>query len=297
MSTATEKRLALRTIMASDRAAVAVGAHDALTAMLIGRHGFDAVWVSGLAVATVVHALPDLNLTTLSETLDAAIRIDRATHLPVVADYDNGFGALNNVVRTVREFDLAGIAAVSIEDNLFPKRNSLMGSETRRELIPIGEQARRLRAAKNAQPSDDFTIIARVESLIAGEGVELACRRADAYVDAGVDAILIHSRDKTLAEIEGFLGQWSGVGQVPLVAVPTLYPTFTADELKKLGFNLVILANQPMRAAVKAVEETLETLAREKRASAVDPHIAPVEHLFELVGTAEAIALEDDAQG
>jgi phosphoenolpyruvate phosphomutase len=126
--------------------------------------------------------------------------------------------------------------------------------------------------------------------------VERACRRADAYVDAGVDAILIHSRDRTLAEIEAFLGQWSGVGHVPLVAVPTLYPSFTADELRKLGFNLVILANQPMRAAVKAVEETLETLAREGRASAVDPHIAPVEHLFELVGTAEAIAREDDAQ-
>ena len=294
--TATDKRRALRSTMASDRAAVAVGAHDALTALLIGRHGFDAVWVSGLAVATAVHAMPDLNLTTMSETLEAAIRIDRVTNLPVVADCDNGFGALNNVVRTVREFDLAGIAAVSIEDNLFPKRNSLMGSETRRELIPVEEQARRFRAAKDAQPSDDFTVIARVESLIAGEGVEMACRRADAYVDAGVDAILIHSRDKTLKEIEGFLGAWQGVGQVPLVAVPTLYPTYTAEDLKKLGFNLVILANQPMRAAVKAVEETLDTLAREGRASAVDPHIAPVEHLFELVGTAEAIALEDDGQ-
>ena len=296
MTTPTEKRRALRTKMASEQAAVAIGAHDALTALLIDRQGFDAVWVSGLAVATAVHALPDINLTSLTETLDAAIRIDRATNLPVVADCDNGFGALNNVVRTVREFDLAGIAAVSIEDNLFPKRNSLMGSETKRELIPVDEQARRFRAAKADQPSDDFMVIARVESLIAGEGVEMACRRADAYVEAGVDAILIHSRDKTLAEIEGFLAGWSGVGSVPLVAVPTLYPTFTAAQLRAKGFNLVILANQPMRAAVKAVEETLETLAREGRASAVDPDIVPVEHLFELVGTKEAIAREDDAR-
>jgi phosphoenolpyruvate phosphomutase len=201
------------------------------------------------------------------------------------------------VVRTVREFDAAGIAAVSIEDNLFPKRNSLMGSETRRELIPVAEQARRFRAAKRVQPSDDFMVIARVEALIAGEGVEMACRRADAYVEAGVDAILIHSRDKTLGESEGFLGQWSGVGHVPLVAVPTLYPTFTDEDLRAKGFNLVILANQPMRAAVKAVEETLATLASERRASAVDPHIATVEHLFDLVGTREAIAAEDDVQG
>lgn len=297
MTTAGAKRQALRDAMASDRGALAIGAHDALTAHLADRYGFDAVWVSGLAVATMVHAIPDLNLTTLTETLEAAIRIDRATDLPVVADCDNGFGALNNVVRTVREFDAAGIAAVSIEDNLFPKRNSLMGAETRRELIPISEQARRLRAAKAAQESDDFMVIARVEALIAGEGVEMACQRADAYVEAGVDAILIHSRDKTLAEIEGFLGTWSGVGRVSLVAVPTLFPTFTAEQLRAKGFNLVILANQPMRAAVKAVEETLEALGRERRASVVDPHIATVEHLFDLVGTREAIAAEDDVQG
>ena len=293
MSRADDKRARLRAGMASGRAVVANGAHDALTAKLIGSYGFDAVWVSGLAVATMVHAIPDVNLTTMSETLDAAIRIDRATDLPVVADCDNGFGGLNNVVRTLVEFEAAGISAISIEDNLFPKRNSLLGSDTRRELIPVEEQARRLRAAKRAQDSKDFMLIARVESLIAGHGVEDACARADAYVEAGVDAILIHSRDKTLAEIDGFLGSWSGVGKVPLVAVPTLFPTFTDADLTAKGFNLIILANQPMRAAVKAVEETLETLARERRASAVDPDIATVNHLFELVGTAEAIARED----
>jgi phosphoenolpyruvate phosphomutase len=295
VKTATQKRRELRAGLASDRAVLAVGAHDALSSMLIGRHGFDAVWVSGLAVATVVHALPDVNLTTMNEVLDAAIRIDRATDLPVVADCDNGFGGLNNVVRTLYEFDAAGIAAISIEDNLFPKRNSLMGAETRRELIPMAEQARRFRQAKAAQPSEDFTLIARVESLIAGHGVEDACRRADAYVEAGVDAILIHSRDKTLAEIEAFLAQWHALGSVPLVCVPTLFPSFTDEELRAKGFNMVILANQPMRAAVKAVEETLATLSRERRASSVDPDIATVEHLFELVGTKEAIAREDEA--
>ena len=293
MNRADEKRERLRAGMASDRAVVAIGAHDALTAKLIGSYGFDAVWVSGLAVATMVYAIPDVNLTTMSDTLDAAIRIDRATDLPVIADCDNGFGGLNNVVRTLVEFEAAGIAAISIEDNLFPKRNSLLGSDTKRELIPDAEQARRLKAAKGAQTSSNFVLIARVESLIAGHGVEDACARADAYVEAGVDAILIHSRDKTLAEIEGFLGSWSGVGHVPLVAVPTLFPTFTDAELTEKGFNLIILANQPMRAAVKAVEETLSTLASERRASAVDPHIASVNHLFELVGTADAIARED----
>jgi phosphoenolpyruvate phosphomutase len=294
MNRATTKRAELRRGMSSDRAVLAIGAHDALTARLAASYGFDAVWVSGLGVATMAYGLPDINLTTLTETLDAAVRIDRATELPVVVDCDNGFGGLNNVVRTLVAFDAAGVAAISIEDNLFPKRNSLMGADTQRELIPREEQARRFRAAKAAQQSDDFVLIARVESLIAGLGVDDACRRADAYVEAGVDAVLIHSRDKTLAEIEGFLDNWGGLGSVPLVAVPTLYPTFTDEQLRAKGFNLVILANQPMRAAVKAVEETLEVLGRERHASAVDSQIVSVEHLFDLVGTKEAIALEDN---
>ena len=293
MSRADDKRARLRQGMASDRAVVAIGAHDALTSRLAEGYGFDAVWVSGLAVATMTYAIPDVNLTTMNETLEQAVRLDRATDLPVVADCDNGFGGLNNVVRTLVEFEAAGIAAISIEDNLFPKRNSLLGADTKRELIPMAEQARRLRAAKAAQESDGFVLIARIESLIAGHGIEDACARADAYVDAGVDAILIHSRDKSLAEIDGFLSSWRGLGTVPLVAVPTLFPTFTDTDLRAKGFNLIILANQPMRAAVKAVEETLGTLQRERRASAVDGHIATVDHLFELVGTAEAIARED----
>jgi phosphoenolpyruvate phosphomutase len=293
MSRADDKRTRLRQGMASDRAVVAIGAHDALTSRLAEGYGFDAVWVSGLAVATMTYAIPDVNLTTMNETLEQAVRLDRATDLPVVADCDNGFGGLNNVVRTLVEFEAAGIAAISIEDNLFPKRNSLLGADTKRELIPMAEQARRLRAAKAAQESDGFVLIARIESLIAGHGIEDACARADAYVDAGVDAILIHSRDKSLAEIDGFLSAWRGLGTVPLVAVPTLFPTFTDTDLRAKGFNLIILANQPMRAAVKAVEETLGTLQRERRASAVDGQIATVDHLFELVGTAEAIARED----
>jgi phosphoenolpyruvate phosphomutase len=293
MSRSDSKRARLREGMASDRAVVAIGAHDALTSRLAAGYGFDAVWVSGLAVATMTYAIPDVNLTTMNETLEQAVRLDRATELPVIADCDNGFGGLNNVVRTLVEFEAAGIAAISIEDNLFPKRNSLLGADTKRELIPVAEQARRLRAAKAAQESDGFVLIARVESLIAGHGIDDACERADAYVDAGVDAILIHSRDKTLAEIDGFLSSWGGFGSVPLVAVPTLFPTFTDTDLRAKGFNLIILANQPMRAAVKAVEETLGTLQRERRASAVDGHIATVDHLFELVGTAEAIARED----
>jgi phosphoenolpyruvate phosphomutase len=290
---AERKRAALRAGLEADRPFVAVGAHDAMSSQLIEAYGFDAVWVSGFGVATMTYALPDLNLTTMTDSLEASIRIDGATDLPVLADCDNGFGGLTNVVRTVKEFERAGIAGICIEDNLFPKRNSLYLGESKRELIPAEEQARRIRAGKEAQETDSFVLVARVEALIAGHGVEAACQRADAYADAGADAILIHSKDKSLQEIEGFLASWGGLGKTPLVAVPTLFPDWTDQELYDKGFQLIILANHPMRAAVQAMEQTLETLRTERKAAAVDPHIAPVNHIFELVRTEETIALEE----
>jgi phosphoenolpyruvate phosphomutase len=296
MNAAESKRAALRERLSGTSPIVTVGAHDAMTARLIELHGFDAVWVSGLGVSTMAYALPDLNLLTMSEMLEAASRIDAATSLPVIVDCDNGYGGLSNLVRTVRDFERLGISAICVEDNNFPKRNSLYQGETERTLIPAAEQARRIRAAKSAQETEDFTFIARVEALIAGYGVADACERADAYVEAGADAILIHSRDKTLADIEGFLSEWSGVGRIPLVSVPTLYPTFTVEQLSEKGFRVVIFANQTMRAAVRAMEATLQTLSDERKASAVDPAIAPVEHIFELARTQEAIALEESLE-
>lgn len=289
---AQQKRRALREGLAASRPVVTVGAHDAMSAQLIETYGFDAIWVSGFGVSTMTYAVPDLNIVTMTEALEAAVRMDRATSLPVVADCDNGFGGLNNVVRTLQEYERAGIAGICVEDNIFPKRNSLLKDGRKRELIPADEQARRIRAAKAAQETEDFVFIARVEALIAGHGVEEACRRADAYVEAGADAILIHSRDKTLSEIEGFLESWQGLGSVPLVAVPTLFPTFTAEELHEKGFQMIILANQLMRASVQAMEDTLKTMSEKRNAASVDGGIATVPHIFEIVRTEEFIRRE-----
>jgi phosphoenolpyruvate phosphomutase len=265
-----------------------------MSARLIDNHGFDAVWVSGFGVSVMAYGVPDLNLITMSETLDVTRRIEGVTDLPVVVDCDNGYGGLSNVVRTTIEFDRAGVAAICIEDNLFPKRNSLYQGASKRELVETKEQARRLRAAKAAQESPLFVIIARVEALIAGHGVAAAIERAVAYAEAGADAILIHSKDKSLSEIEGFLEEWHKTGlSVPLVAVPTLFPDYTAQQLHDKGFSMVILANQPMRASVQAMEDTLRTLKAEGKPAATDPHIAKVDHIFELVHTRETIEAEE----
>lgn len=291
---ADRKRATLRGGLAGDGPVVAVGAHDAMSAMLIEGHGFDAVWVSSFAVSAMAYGLPDLNLITMSESLDVTRRIEGATDLPVVVDCDNGYGGLNNVVRTIVEFDRAGVAAVCIEDNLFPKRNSLYPGQSQRELVKTAEQSRRLRAAKAAQESETFVLIARVEALIAGHGVEAAIERASAYAEAGADAILIHSKDKSLAEIEGFLEEWQRAEiSTPLVAVPTLFPDYTARQLHAKGFAMVILANHPMRASVQAMEATLSMLRVEAMPAAADPHIAKVNHIFELVHTRETIEAEE----
>jgi phosphoenolpyruvate phosphomutase len=294
LNRADTKRMRLRSGLTGDSPVVAVGAHDAMSARLIGHYDFDAVWVSGFGVSAMAYGLPDLNLVTMSETLAVTRAIESVTDLPVVVDCDNGFGGFSNVVRTAVEFDRAGVAAVCIEDNLFPKRNSLYQGQSKRELIPTREQARRLKAAVEGKDSEAFVVIARVEALIAKHGVEAAMERATAYAEAGADAILIHSKDKSLTEITEFLDAWHATGiDKPLVAVPTLFPDYTADELYDKGFSMVILANQPMRAAVKAMEETLDILEKQRKPAAADPTIATVDHVFDLVETTETIRAEE----
>jgi len=294
MSRADAKRAMLRRGLTEGAPVVAVGAHDAMSARLIEGHGFDAVWVSGFGVSAMAYGLPDLNVVTMTETLAVTRNIDGSTELPVVVDCDNGFGGFTNVVRTAVDFDRAGAAAICIEDNLFPKRNSLFSGAARRELVATEEQSRRLSAAKAAQESPLFVLIARVEALIAGHGVNGAIERATAYAEAGADAILIHSKDKSLREITDFLDAWARTGiDKPLVAVPTLFPDFTTDELHAKGFSMIIFANQTMRASVQAMEDTLELLRTEGKPAAADPHIASVDHIFELVHTKETIEAEE----
>ena len=291
MKSTEEKRAALRAGLLADDPIVAIGSHDSYTARFAENYDFDVVWVSGFGVSTMVHGMPDLNLTTLTEAVDAARRMDAVTSLPVLADVDNGFGGYGNVVRTGLEYERAGIAGICIEDNLFPKRNSLLAGQTKRPLIEPAEQARRISAIKEAQTTDSFVVVARVEAFIAGHGLDSAIERAEAYADAGADAILIHSKDKSLSEIKSFLERWDG--RVPLVAVPTLFPDYTVEQLGDMGISLVIWANHPMRAAVGAIEEIMSVLQTKRSAAAADEQIVSVEHIFNRVETREAIARED----
>src|SRR5262249_4040034 len=182
--------------------------------------GFDAVWASGFGISAV-QAVPDANILTLTETLEAVRRICAAVAIPVVADCDNGYGNAINVMRTASAFERAGAAGIRIEDNEFPKRCSFYAG-VRRELVAPEEHARKIEAACSARRSPDFAVIARTEALIAGLGMDEALRRARAYADAGADAVLVHSKERDFGALRRLAARWQvrGAPNVPLVALP-----------------------------------------------------------------------------
>ncbi len=278
----------LRALLRRPGPALVLGAHDALSAKLAEEAGFDAVWASGFGISAV-SALPDANVLTMSETLEAVRRMSDAVRIPVIADCDNGFGNAINVMRTVAEYERAGVAGICIEDNIFPKRCSFYAG-VRRELVPTDEHARKIQAAKAVRSDPDFVVIARTEAFIAGWGTQEALKRARAYAEAGADAVLVHSKSSTFDELKDFTAAWDGT--CPLVAVPTTYANITAADLAAAGFKLVIFANQALRAAVKAMREALITLKQEGRPAAVDDRIATLPEIYELVGVADLQANE-----
>ncbi len=286
---AATKAARLRSLLETPGAVVAVGAHDALSARLIEAAGFPLVWASSFTVAAAQRAMPDVNLLTMTENLEVARHINDAVTVPVIADCDNGYGNAINVLRTVEEYEKAGIAGISIEDNVFPKRCSLYPG-VRRELATIEEHAGKIRAARRARRDPDFVVIARTEALIAGWGMAEALARARAYADAGADMILVHSRAQTADEVLHFMRRWDR--GTPIVAVPTLYPSVRLEELEAAGVKLVIFANQVLRGAVKGMRDALAALARTRHLEAVASHIVPLEEIYELVRVAELRADE-----
>lgn len=268
----------LRKLLSEESVVEIAGAHDGLTARLVELNGFAAVWASGFEVSAS-YAVPDADILTMTQYLEAASVMNEAVSIPVVADCDTGYGNSNNVMHMVRKYEAAGIAAVAIEDKKYPKVNSYVAG--RQELASTAEFVGKILAAKNAQESDDFMVIARTEALIAGWGQEEALRRAHAYVEAGADAILVHSKQPTPDEIARFAEAWDF--SVPLAIVPTSYPTITLEEISRLGIKMVIYANQGLRASIKAVNEVLSKI-RSCGLDSVDGDIVSMSKVFELQG-------------
>lgn len=256
-----------------------VDAQDGITARLAELNGFEGVWAGSFGISAS-YAVPDASIVTMTQYLQAASAMNSAVSIPVIADCDTGFGNSNNVMHMVRQYEAAGIAAVAMEDKRFPKLNSYIPG--RQELASVAEFVGKILAAKNAQVTEDFMVIARVEALIAGWGQEEALRRAHAYAEAGADAIFIHSKSKLPDEIISFARAWDF--SAPLVICPTSYPMITEEEIKQLGIKMVIYANHGLRASLKAINGVFAEIAREGRLDTINDRIMTMDEVFELQG-------------
>ena len=254
------------------------GAFDAMSAKLVEFHGFDAVWAGSFAISAT-HAVPDASILTMTEFFDAASNMAETCKIPVIADCDTGYGGPSNVSHMVRKYENAGIAAVCIEDKTFPKQNSLL-ENGQNDLISEKEFVAKIIAAKEAKQDKNFMIIARVEALISGAGMNEALKRATAYEKAGADAILIHSKKKTPEEVFEFAESWKG--NSPVIVIPTTYDSVSLDELISHKIKMVIHANQTLRAAHASMSRILKQMINSNSLSEVKEEISSMEDIFHL---------------
>lgn len=252
-----EKRCAqLRALVAGPGISRFMEAHNGLSAKIAQSCGFPAIWDSGLSISTML-GVRDSNELTATQCLDILEYMSDATDLPILFDGDTGHGNFNNARILTRKLCQRSIAGVVVEDKIFPKMNSFVGE--RQPLAAINEFTGKIRAMKDAQTSEDFQVIARVEALIAGHAMQEALERAHAYCDAGADAIFIHSKKQNAEEILDFALRFAK--RAPLVVAPTTYSSTSLKMLEKEGVTICICANQNMRASFRAMNDVCRELA------------------------------------
>jgi phosphoenolpyruvate phosphomutase / 2-hydroxyethylphosphonate cytidylyltransferase len=268
-----------------------IEAHSGLTGLIVestvaerdGRNvEFDAMWSSSLTDSTA-RGKPDIEAVDISSRLQMINELFEVTTKPLIFDGDTG-GKPEHFTYTVRSLERLGVSAVIIEDKEGLKRNSLFGTDVAQTQSSMEDFSARLAIGKHAQITDDFMIIARLESLILEKGMEDAVARAKAYIEAGADALMIHSRRKQPDEIFEFCDRVSSFrDQVPIVAVPTSYHQVTEEELADHGVNVVIYANHLLRAAYPQMKKVAETILEHGRALEADPYLAPIKEALAII--------------
>jgi phosphoenolpyruvate phosphomutase len=229
-----------------------VGVYDALSARLAEQAGAAALWASGLCIATTL-GMSDGELATYDVVVRQLWNIRNSVTLPVLADGNAGFGDADVVAHVVRQIEQIGIDGVCLEDKSYPRRNSF--AEKPPEIAPIEEFGLKVDAAVMARRSKDFLVVARIEGLVAGQTIDEVLTRAEVYVSAGADAILIHSKSSSADEVIEFAGRWDG--RAPLIVIPTTYPALSLQTAHDAGISAVIYANQLMRASMRAMRDLM----------------------------------------
>lgn len=284
------KNQTLRRALSDGKIFTAMAAHNPLAAKLAEQAGFDGIWGSGFELSAS-YAVPDANILSAGTHLEMMRAIAAVVSVPLIADIDTGFGNAVNVSYVVPQYEAAGASAIVMEDKTFPKDTSLR-SDGRQELVRIEEFQGKVAAATDARRDKDFVVIARTEALIAGRGQAEAIKRALAYEEAGADAILIHSKQKTPDEILAFIRAWTG--GVPLVLVPTAYPDLTEADIAALGrVGVVIYGNHAVRAAVGAMQSVFAQIRKDGGIKHVDKMLPSVKEIIGLQGDAHMRTLEE----
>ncbi|MBB3868928.1 phosphoenolpyruvate mutase [Geobacillus sp. NFOSA3] len=278
-----KKTTQLRNLINSNSLEFIMEAHNGLSAKIVEEAGFKGIWASGLSISASM-GVRDNNEASWTQVLEVLEFMSDATSIPILLDGDTGYGNFNNARRLVKKLESRQIAGVCIEDKLFPKTNSFISGEAQ-PLADIEEFCGKIKAMKESQTDDDFVVVARVEAFIAGWGLREALRRAEAYRQAGADAILIHSKRNDAAEIEAFMKEWGN--RLPVVIVPTKYYSVPTQKFRELGVSLVIWANHNLRAAIKAMQETSRQIRQEQSLVNIEPNVVSVNEVFRLQGVDE----------
>ena len=285
------RRGRLRRLLEMKGLVTVMEAHDGLTGLIVentvvhengGARQFDAMWLSSLCDSTA-KGKPDIELVDMTSRFRTIDDIMEVTTKPIIFDGDTG-GLTEHFVYTVRSLERMGVSMVIIEDKTGLKKNSLFGTEVQQTQAPVEEFCEKIRAGKKAQRTREFMICARIESLILEKGMEDALARAKAFTEAGADAIMIHSRKKDPEEICAFIEAFRKTdSSTPIVLVPTSFNSVKEEEWKQRGANIIIYANQLMRATVPAIQKAAESILENHRAQECDKDLMPFRDIIRMI--------------
>lgn len=273
------KSAALKSLFARDEILLAPGAYDAFTARLIQEAGFEAVYLSGAGISFSTLGQPDVGLLTLTEMATRAANVAAAVKLPLIADGDTGYGNAINVQRTIREYERAGVAAIQLEDQAFPKR---CGHLAGKELISAKEMVGKIRAAIAARSDSNFMLIARTDARSV-EGLDAALGRAEMYLHAGADILFVEAPE-SLAELRRIGETFRGAILMANIVEGGKTPLLSAPELSSLGFKFVIFPNSLTRRFARAGLELLGTLHRDGTTRAMLDQMMSFTEINEMLG-------------
>lgn len=272
------KTTKFKQLLSSNQTEFILEAHNGLSAKIVEEAGFRGIWASGLCLSASL-GVRDSNEASWTQVLDVLEFMSDATAIPILVDADTGYGNFNNVRRLVKKLEQCDIAAMCIEDKLFPKTNSFIQGE-KQTMADVLEFCGKIKAAKDTQKDDDFCVVARTESFIVGKGLSEALTRAEAYYQAGADAILVHSKSSTADEVLSFMNEWQA--DCPVIVVPTTYSSTPTVDLMNAGISMVIWANHVLRASIVAMQETAEKIFKTQDLTSIESGIASVKEIFRL---------------